>query len=593
MIKKKGKGNWDQSQKTQETPIKVFGKRRLISFLLVMKVLVVLIFLLSPGIANAQWANTYGGPGDEGADSIQQTTDGGYIVAGGTNSFGAGGNDFWVLKLNPDGTVAWQKTYGGPEDEEGASSIQQTRDGGYIVAGGTTSFGAVDGDSWVLKLHPNGTVAWQRTYGGTGDDIAGHIQQTSDGGYIMAGGTNSFGAGGSDFWVLKLNPFGGVAWQKTYGGTGDEGASSIQQTTDGGYIVAGETNSFGAGGRGDFWVLKLNPDGTVDWERTYGGESDDYAFAIRQTSDGGYIVAGVTYSFGTGGDIMVLKLNPDGTVAWQKTYGGSDWDWAYSYSIWQTTDGGYIVAGETKSFGAGNTDILILKLDASGNIVWQRTYGGGGFESASPIQQTTDGGYIVAGRTDSFGAGGRGDFWVLKLDVNGEIPDCAPMGTSSAVANNINVSTSPSSATVTLTSASSSRTNATVTDTHVTAGVVCQVIRPDLVVSRLTTPFFGRTGREIRIVDTKSNNGTIAAATSRTGFYLSTDTTLDPGDTRLGERAVPALSAGASSTGTTWVTIPPGTAPGTYYIIARADDNDDVTEINENNNERFRVIRIR
>ena len=406
------------------------------------------------------WAKTYGGPGIDVAFSIQQTGDGGYIVAGGTNSFGSVGFDFWVLKLNPDGTVAWQKTYGGSGIDV-AHSIQQTSDGGYIVAGSTNSFGAGGYDIWVLKLNSDGTVAWQKTYGGASSDGASSIRQTSDGGYIVAGGTNSFGAGEGDIWVLKLNSDGTVAWQKTYGGAGDDLAFSIQQTSDGGYIVAGRTYSFGAGER-DFWVLKLNSDGTVAWQKTYGGGVIDEATSIQQTSDGGYIVAGYTSSFGAGGDdIWVLKLDGDGNVAWQKTYGGGSDDEAHS--IQQTNDGGYVVAGRTSSFGAGGDDIWVLKLDGDGNVAWQKTYGGASDDEANSIQQTSDGGYVVAGSTKSFGAGDA-DYWVLKLKSNGNI---VFNSTSGASTTDTSVTPSDSSVSPPNSAASISNTTATVTDTTV------------------------------------------------------------------------------------------------------------------------------
>jgi uncharacterized delta-60 repeat protein len=390
---------------------------------------VVAFLVVSAGVAQAQqWANTYGGPGGDWASSIQQTSDGGYIVAGRTESFGAGGGDLWVLKLNPDASVAWQRTYGGAGWDE-ASSIQQTSDGGYIVAGGTNSFGAGDHDFWVLKLNTDGSIDWERTYGGADRDWASSIQQTSDGGYIVAGVTLSFGAGNGDVWVLKLDPDGTVAWQKTYGGVWKDWASSIQQTSDGGYIVAGVTQSFGEG-NGDVWVLKLSPDGTVVWQETYGGAMADEANSIQQTSDGGYIVAGQTYSVGAGSaDVWVLKLNPDGSVAWQKAYGGAGWEMASS--IQQTSDGGYIVAGETNSFGAGGSDFWVLKLNADGSVAWQKTYGGASSDGAYSIRRTADGGYVVAGAVGLIGAGDW-DVWVLKLDANGEIPGCATMGISSA-----------------------------------------------------------------------------------------------------------------------------------------------------------------
>jgi uncharacterized delta-60 repeat protein/uncharacterized repeat protein (TIGR02543 family) len=220
------------------------------------------------------WAKSYGGTNQDQAYSIQQTSDGGYIVAGRTSSFGAGYDNFWVLKLDSDGAVSWQKRYGGAGNDY-ATSIQQTSDGGYIVAGFTASFGASGDDFFVLKLNSDGTVAWQKRYGGTADDVANSIFQTSDGGYIVAGETMSFGAGYYDFWVLKLNSDGTVLWQKTYGGASLDHPYSIQQTGDGGYIVAGETRSFGAGNFYDFWVLKLNGDGTILFNPASGASVTD------------------------------------------------------------------------------------------------------------------------------------------------------------------------------------------------------------------------------------------------------------------------------------------------------------------------------
>ncbi len=382
-------------------------------------VLIIMFWDLAHG---SDWSLPIGGTGTDRAYSIQQTADGGYIVAGYTYSFGAGGADAWVLKLNANGSVAWQKTYGGTNGDW-ASSIQQTADGGYIVAGFTSSFGAGGDDAWVLKLNDDGSVAWQHAYGRTGSELAYSIQQTADGGFIVAGSTNSFGAGGNDAWVFKLHTNTGfVDWQKTFGGTGDDVVTSIHQTADGGYIVAGYTDSFGAGSY-DAWVLKLNADGSVAWQKTYGGTGNDSFASIQQTADGGYIVTGSTNSFGAGGsgDAWVLKLNADGSVAWQKTYGGTHGDLATS--IRQTADGGYIVAGITSSFGGWSFDAWVFKLNADGSIAWQKSYGGTGSDHANSIRQTADGGYIVAGYTSSFGAGGD-DAWVLELDKEGGVIGC-------------------------------------------------------------------------------------------------------------------------------------------------------------------------
>ena len=254
------------------------------------------------------WSRIYGGSNADFAYSIQQTSDGGYIVAGTTNSFGAGDNDFWILKLDSSGNVTWQKTYSGAYDDY-AYSIQQTGDGGYIVAGDTYSFGAGDPDIWIVKLDSSGTITWQKTYGGTSWDEAHSVQQTADGGYIVAGSYSG------DMWILKLDSSGTITWQKTYGGTNWDEAHSVQQTNDGGFIVAGEGNALNNVSVNDYWIIKLTSSGTITWQKTYGGSDNDYSYSIQQTSDGGYVVAGYTWSFGAGdADFWVLKLNPYGTM---------------------------------------------------------------------------------------------------------------------------------------------------------------------------------------------------------------------------------------------------------------------------------------
>ncbi len=329
-----------------------------------------------------------------------------------------------ILALSTDRSFAqvvqFAKTFGG-SDYDYAYSVQQTIDGGYIVAGGTWSFGAGLYDIILLKLDGSGNVQWAKTFGGSSDDYANSVRQTTDGGYIVAGETYSFGAGSWDIILLKLDGSGNVQWAKTFGGSDEDVAISVQQTTDGGYILAGYTGSFGAGG-GDILLLKLDGSGNVQWAKTFGGFDWDIASSVQQTTDGGYIVAGQTGSFGAGGaDIILLKLDGSGNVQWAKTFGGFDWDIAVP--VQQTTDGGYIVAGQTGSFGAGLYDIILLKLDGSGNVQWAKTFGGSSDDYAYSVQQTTDGGYIVAGFTASFGAGSA-DFFLLKTDPNGDIGSC-------------------------------------------------------------------------------------------------------------------------------------------------------------------------
>ncbi|MFC1956170.1 hypothetical protein ACFLWZ_06615 [Chloroflexota bacterium] len=403
-------------------------RNRIISLLVALVMISVGAMTLAPETALAQseplWAMNFGGTNQDRARCVEQTSDGGYIVAGYTESFGAGDEDFWILKLTSNGLVTWQKVYGG-SSEDFAESVQQTTDGGYIVGGYTESFGAGSRDFWVLKLSSNGNIQWQKTYGGIDSEYPYSVQQTTDGGYIVGGYTESFGAGGRDFWVLKLASNGNVQWQKTYGGSSEDIASSIQQTSDGGYIVVGWTESSGAG-YVDCLVLKLASNGTIEWQKTYGDIDWDECHSIQQTSDGGYIMAGSTESFGTGDwDFWVLKLTSNGNAEWQKTYGGSTNEGAES--VQQTSDGGYVVIGWTDSFGAGGDDIWLLKLASNGNAQWHKTYGDTNWDDPYSVRQTPDGGYIMAGSTQSFtiGTGFDADFWVLRVDDEGSILDCS------------------------------------------------------------------------------------------------------------------------------------------------------------------------
>jgi len=435
----------------------------------------------------SQWARTYGDDWeDEWPFSVRQTSDGGYIVAGRTDSFGAGGTDFWILKLDSEGLVEWQHTYGGAGDDY-AICIQQTGDGGYIVAGGTDSFGAGGYDAWILKLDSAGNIDWQYTYGGTGGDFPNCIKQTSDGGYIVAGDTDSFGAGGYDAWILKLDSTGNIEWGNTQGGTGDDYASSIQQTSDGGYIVVGDTDSFGAGGS-DFWVVKLNSDGSINWQNTYGGTGDEYAYSTQQTSDGGYIVAGFTDSFGAGNfDIWVLKLDSTGAVDWQKTYGGIYNEFVYYSAVQQTTEGGYIIGGITFSFGAGEADFWALKLDSNGVVEWQNTYGGTENDFGQGIRQTSDSGYVFSGDSNSFHPLPDTDYdWlILKLHSGGDIDTaCGINEVSTASPSATAISAAATSATLQdLVGVTPNSTSVSPQTTSVTARTVCGGPLFDLTIS--------------------------------------------------------------------------------------------------------------
>jgi|GEM_PF-351621 len=349
--------------------------------------------------------------------------------------------------------IEWQKCLGGSAYEE-LHSVQQTFDGGYVVAGyAYSNDDDVSGnhglaDYWIVKLNSVGGIDWQKCLGGSAHEQAHSIQQTLDGGYIVAGGSSSndgdvFGNhGGNDYWVVKLNSVGDIDWQKCLGGSNNDTAYSIQQTSDGGYVVAGYTLSndydvSGNHGDADFWIVKLDSVGVIDWQKCLGGSSEEYARSIQQTSDGGYIITGETRSIngdvsGNHGDVdfWLVKLEPDGTLDWQKCLGGTNSD--YPRSVQQTSDGGYIVAGVSWSTDGdvsgshGASDYWIVKLESNGDLQWQKCLGGSSNDTAYSIQKTSDGGYFVAGQTysnngDVSGNHGAFDYWVVKLESNGDL----------------------------------------------------------------------------------------------------------------------------------------------------------------------------
>jgi hypothetical protein len=301
--------------------------------------------------------------------SVQQTNDGGYIITGlksvFDSSFNLEGNVF-LIKTDENGDSLWTKTFGGTENELGRS-IQQTNDGGYIITGYTNSFGNGTEDLYLIKTDNNGDSLWTKTFGDTNGEEGYSVQQTNDGGYIITGVKSFFSNGLTlDIYLIKTDENGDSLWTKTFGGTSNETGSSIQQTNDGGYIISGSTWSFGNGVT-DVYLIKTDENGDSLWTKTYGGTGRETGSSIQQTNDGGYIITGSTQSFGNGGyDVWLIKTDGNGDSLWTKTYGGIDDDGGSS--VQQTNDGGYIITGYTSSFGNGDIDIYIIKTDGNGNI---------------------------------------------------------------------------------------------------------------------------------------------------------------------------------------------------------------------------------
>lgn len=357
-----------------------------------------------------EWNRTFGGINRDHGLSVKQNNDGGFIITGNTYSFGAGSCNLWLIKTNLDGNEEWNKTFGGNGYEEG-NSVLQTTDGGYVITGVVTSYGAIREDLWLIKTDSNGNEQWNKTFGGIGDDWGFSVQQTNDGGFIITGTFNDGLIVGSDIWLIKTDESGVEQWNETFGGEEHEWGFSVQQTTDEGFIITGFTCSYGAGVK-NLWLIKTNASGKEQWNKTFGGASLDEGFSVQQTSDGGYIITGETWSYGEGlSDVWLIKTDINGNEQWNKTYGGSSWD--YGKSVQQTKSGGYIIAGTT-FFGVGPPNIWLIKTDYKGTIEWTKIFGGDWNDYSKSVQQTIDHGYIVIGSTRSYGAG-KEDIWLIKV----------------------------------------------------------------------------------------------------------------------------------------------------------------------------------
>ena len=375
-----------------------------------------------PIFAQTTFERTYGKTTYEAGHSVQQTSDGGYIIAGFTVSLGSSDNDVYVIKTDALGDTLWIHTYGGVKMDSG-HSVQQTSDGGYVIAGQSSSFGGGRSDVYLIKTDVSGNEIWAQTFGGKAygnlnDDYGYSVQQTSDEGFIITGFTRLINAldREEDVILIKTDANGDTLWIKTYGGIRPENGRSVQQTSDGGYVIVGHTLSFGAG-ESDVYLIKTDDQGDTLWTRTYGGIDFDNGQSVRQTSDGGYVIVGSTSSFGVGSsDVYLIKTDENGDVLWTQTYWGINED--HGCSVQQTSDGGYVITGQSSSFGGGETDAYLIKTDALGNTLWTRNYGGADDAAGYSVQQTSDGGYVLAGLRNY--AGNRiCDVYLIKTDASG------------------------------------------------------------------------------------------------------------------------------------------------------------------------------
>ncbi|MCX6842355.1 MAG: T9SS type A sorting domain-containing protein [candidate division WOR-3 bacterium] len=385
-------------------------------------VLTALAALLLPLPLKAQitFERTYGGTDNDGAQAVVQTTDGGYYVVGYTYSTGSGGADVFVIATDPSGEERWTQTFGGAQDDYGYG-VAMTAHGDCLAAGYLMMLGRAD-----VALHGNtadGEQLWIQVYGGSNDDMAYSIARNSDGGFIVAGATYSFGSGVPNAYVLRTDSLGDTLWTRTYGGAGEDYAFSARQTADSGFIICGTTYSYGAG-QSDIYLVKTNAAGDTQWTRTYGGAEHEHGHSILQTADSGYLICGTTYSFGAGdADIWLIRTDANGDTLWTRTFGGDSSD--LGHSVAQTADHGFILCGQTSSFGAGSYDAWLIKTDSAGDTLWTRTFGGAGDDRGYSVQQTADGGFVMAGYTSSSGAG-EGDFYLVKTNSSGNVAVAEP-----------------------------------------------------------------------------------------------------------------------------------------------------------------------
>lgn len=379
--------------------------------------IIISVQIIAQNAPDTLWTRTIGGNNSDDALDICETTDGGFIIAG-YEFYSNIGDDCLLIKTDVNGFVQWEKVFGG-SDSEKARSVQQTTDGGYIIAGYTSSFGLGFKDMWLIKTDENGDLLWDYTYGSNFFESASSVQQTADNGYIIAGVeyVPGPGASGNRALLVKTDQYGIEEWRQTYGNSGYDFASSVQQTTDGGYVVAGTT--FSEDNWDNFWLLKLNNNGIIQWEQTFGGSNSDRASSVLQTSNGGYILAGESNSYGSGDmDCLIIKTDNNGTFEWEQILGGDNDDSVST--IQPTSEGGYILAGYTKPFeSVFQGDFWIININENGNLLWDHIFVSDNWEMARSALQTSDGGYIIAGFTQTEEPESR-DILLIRLGTESE-----------------------------------------------------------------------------------------------------------------------------------------------------------------------------
>jgi len=388
-------------------------KKRIILFSLSIRNL----SILSAQRQSGKFYNSLGGPAWELGQSVCQTKDGGYIISGRTSSRGSGGEDAWLIRTNASGDTTWTRTLGGPSDDYGYT-VRIAPDGGYVVSGHTASFGHGDCDGWMFKTDSSGRLIWMNTYGTPMSEVTPSFNFTNDGGYVLIGFHGDDDDSLGVVYMVKTDINGDTLWTKYYGNNKSNYGFYVCQTADSGYVFTGLTNNYDEQ-MDDVLLCKADKKGNLLWTKTFGGDSNDIAYCLQITPDGGYIIAGWTSSYGHGSeDGWVIRTDASGNKVWDKTYGGAKSD-RFNH-IEPTSDGGYICSGVTYSFSKNVADMWIVKIDSIGNQQWMKTFGDTADQMNGEIKQCADKGYVIIGSTSN-NCQYTADYNVLliKTDSNG------------------------------------------------------------------------------------------------------------------------------------------------------------------------------
>lgn len=390
-----------------------FFAKQILKLIAMKKIILLTIFNLSLTVSNAQimFEKAYGANNAQRGISVFQTINEDYVIAGNSDSSDTGSADIFLTKITVSGDTIWTRKYGSTGNDF-LSSMKPTANGGYIIAGYTNSIAGNGNDIMLLNIDKNGDLIWSKTFGGIGEDKGADVVQNSNEDFIITGTTGSYGAGGLDAYVLSADSTGNLLWFKSYGGSNDDAGNSIHLNSDGGYLIAGETKSFGS--NTDAYLIRVDNIGNKLWSKAIGGSNIDYAKSGIQTSDGGFIFTGTSESWGTN-NVYVVKTDSAGEIYWTKIIGGGDSD--FGNCIIENNDSSFTITGQTSSFGP-DADVYLIKLSSSGSTDWTRVFGGVGLETGNCISQTADNGFVITGSATI--AGNGLDAYLIKTNASGK-----------------------------------------------------------------------------------------------------------------------------------------------------------------------------